>query len=561
MKKDSQNLKPINIDGAVRVTLTNKAQETPDDAKTYNAIKVPVQIYRITTDLNKYRIAVQAAENLWNPDRYLLYQLYQQSLLDSHVTACIQQRTNLLTGLDYCVYNNDGTKNDDKTKLVRTKWFREFIDYALQSKYWGHSLVQFEDVVTRNGIDEFREVELVPRQFVKPEFGMVVASTASLPPDGIYYGDQPYSNWCISIGKIRDLGLLLKITPLVIWKKNALGSWAEYIEKFGSPIRVGKTDSTDLEAVNNMQNMLQNMGVAAWGLFKTDDQIEFVQANSSDAYNVFNEMINRCNEEISKLILGQTMTTDNGSSLSQAEVHERVLMSFKQSDKQFVYSVLNDQLIPLMNNLGFGLEGCYINVEKEEEFSMFEKADLDIKLINTGKYILSPEYLNKKYGTEVFMVEQPEVEEGNEQEMENETENELEKIKDIFNKQEMYSDYPQQATKNAQKMLKWKKEHADIKGGTSVGWTRCRQLANRESISRDIVSRMAQFNRHRKNATVDPKYKDTPWKDAGYVAWNIWGGTEGVDWAIRKMEQIKKQEAENDFEEFMTYKNKLSKYY
>ena len=68
-------------------------------------------------------------------------------------------------------------------------------------------------------------------------------------------------------------------------------------------------------------------------------------------------------------------------------------------------------------------------------------------------------------------------------------------------------------------------------------------------------------SRHRKNSTIDPKYKDEPWRDAGYVAWNIWGGTEGVDWAIRKMEQIKKQEAENDYEEFMTYKNKLSKYY
>ena len=50
---------------------------------------------------------------------------------------------------------------------------------------------------------------------------------------------------------------------------------------------------------------------------------------------------------------------------------------------------------------------------------------------------------------------------------------------------------------------------------------------------------MAAFNRHRKNATVDPKYKDTPWKDNGYVAWNLWGGTSGVNWAIKKMESIR----------------------
>ena len=104
---------------------------------------------------------------------------------------------------------------------------------------------------------------------------------------------------------------------------------------------------------------------------------------------------------------------------------------------------------------------------------------------------------------------------------------------------EMYDDYPKKASDNAQKMLDWKEKYPDeIRGGTEIGWTRARQLADRDAISRDIVSRMAQFNRHRENAKVADEYKDTPWKDAGYVAWNLWGGTEGVDWAIAKMKEI-----------------------
>ncbi len=106
-------------------------------------------------------------------------------------------------------------------------------------------------------------------------------------------------------------------------------------------------------------------------------------------------------------------------------------------------------------------------------------------------------------------------------------------------KSENYSDYPQSASNNAKRMLNWKEKYKDeVKAGTSVGWRRAAQLSARKSISRDVVSRMAQFNRHRKNATIDPKYKDTPWKDNGYVAWNLWGGTSGVDWAINKMKQI-----------------------
>lgn len=107
-----------------------------------------------------------------------------------------------------------------------------------------------------------------------------------------------------------------------------------------------------------------------------------------------------------------------------------------------------------------------------------------------------------------------------------------------------YTDYPQSATNNAKKALKWREEYGDaVKGGTRVGWTRANQLASREPLSRSTVARMAAFNRHRKNSTVDPKFKSEPWRDRGYVAWLIWGGTSGVNWAINKMEQIRKGNA------------------
>lgn len=105
-----------------------------------------------------------------------------------------------------------------------------------------------------------------------------------------------------------------------------------------------------------------------------------------------------------------------------------------------------------------------------------------------------------------------------------------------------FDDYPKAATENAKKAIRWKEEYGRdvVKGGTKVGWQRAHQLANRENLSKDVVSRMAQFNRHRKNSKINSKYKGEPWKDRGYIAWLIWGGDEGVDWAIRKMDQIKK---------------------
>ena len=108
-------------------------------------------------------------------------------------------------------------------------------------------------------------------------------------------------------------------------------------------------------------------------------------------------------------------------------------------------------------------------------------------------------------------------------------------------KAETYNNYPQSATNNAKRMIEWREKYGRdvVTAGTEVGWRRASQLAKRENISLDVVKRMAQFNRHRENAKIDPRYKGEPWKDNGYVAWNLWGGTAGVDWAIREVNKLK----------------------
>lgn len=106
---------------------------------------------------------------------------------------------------------------------------------------------------------------------------------------------------------------------------------------------------------------------------------------------------------------------------------------------------------------------------------------------------------------------------------------------------ESFTDYPQAATDNACKVLRWIDEHGrdEVPGMTQTGLARANQLCNKEPISMDTISRMAAFERHRQNAEISDEYKGTPWKDNGYVSWLGWGGSEGVEWAQRKLEQLK----------------------
>ena len=100
--------------------------------------------------------------------------------------------------------------------------------------------------------------------------------------------------------------------------------------------------------------------------------------------------------------------------------------------------------------------------------------------------------------------------------------------------EETYNDYPQAATNNAKRAIKYKEENGSD-CGTIVGWTRARQLANRESLTRRTIARMASFKRHQ-------QHKDVPYDEGcGGIMWDAWGGDAGVNWAIKKLEQIDKK--------------------
>jgi len=100
---------------------------------------------------------------------------------------------------------------------------------------------------------------------------------------------------------------------------------------------------------------------------------------------------------------------------------------------------------------------------------------------------------------------------------------------------ESYTDYPEQATENAKIALRYAEENGWGSCGTPVGKARANQLANREPISEDTISRMASFERQRQNS-------DRPLGEGcGRLMWLAWGGDAGVEWASRKLKQIRKE--------------------
>lgn len=107
-----------------------------------------------------------------------------------------------------------------------------------------------------------------------------------------------------------------------------------------------------------------------------------------------------------------------------------------------------------------------------------------------------------------------------------------------------YTDYPKAASENAQRALDWAEENGWGDCGTPIGKMRANQLAKNEPITEDTIARMAAFERHRQNST-------TPYGEGcGKLMWDAWGGTEGVEWAQRKLGQIREEMAAVNLEVF-----------
>ena len=88
--------------------------------------------------------------------------------------------------------------------------------------------------------------------------------------------------------------------------------------------------------------------------------------------------------------------------------------------------------------------------------------------------------------------------------------------------------------RNAERGLELRREHG--RGGTEVGVARARDISNGKTLSPETVRRMhAFFSRHAKNKAGGED-------DAGYIAWMLWGGDEGRDWASRKVDALDRKE-------------------
>jgi SPP1 gp7 family putative phage head morphogenesis protein len=290
------------------------------------------------------------------------------------------------------VVDESGKDVPEITKLLESTWFYGVMEKWIAHKFYGTGLIELQPF----GDYKFAIYE-IPRTHLIPEKKLVTKQAGG--KNGIIYTDPSYANNVIQCGSNEELGILNKLVPLLIWKRNAQQAWAEFSDRFGLPFRSATTTSRNTEDIDAIEEMLQEMGLAGYGVFPEGTTIDFKEVRTGDAFNVFDQQILRCNTEISKAINGGTMLSDDGASYSQSETQLKVFQFISKADQREFKFFCNDTLFPILIEHGLPLEGKKFEWDDTERLGIKEKFDIVKGLLNT--HDVSDEDLTAMFGIKV----------------------------------------------------------------------------------------------------------------------------------------------------------------
>ncbi len=328
--------------------------------------------------------------------------IYRELLCDPHVTACVQSRKAGVLSLEWEIARGI---NKDKniellSNLLKKLDIYKLINDILDSVLWGFQPIEVIWEKSGNLILP-TELKAKPTEWFcydadnnlrfktkQNYFGELLPPKKFLCPQYNASYDNPYGDRILS-----------KVFWQVVFKKGGLKFWTIFTEKYGMPHIIGKHPrGASQEETNALADMLERMVQDAIAVIPDDSSVELKEANKSSSAEIYEKLIDKMNAEISKAIIGQTLTTEIGNTGSYAasNTHFQVRQDIIDSDKRLVEKTIN-QLLRWIYELNF-------STEIVPEFELYEEEDIDLDLAQRDKTLsesgvkFTKKYFIKNYG-------------------------------------------------------------------------------------------------------------------------------------------------------------------
>ena len=288
------------------------------------------------------------------------YAPYEEILRDDQVQATFAQRRLAVVSKPTQVIPGGERRLDKQAAafiedtLTHIRWdtvtdrmlYGRFYGYAIAEALWardGHHIV-LDRLKVRNR-----------RRFVfGPDFRPKLVTVNQ--PNGESLPEKKF--WWFSTGADHDdepygLGLAHWLYWPVTFKRAQTGFWLISLEKFGQPTVVGKHDRSATEAEKReLLRATQAPRVDAGLIHPNDMEIELLEATRSGSID-YAAFYDHMDAAISKVVVGQTMTTDDGASKSQASVHLDVRADLVAADARLIGDSFNRSIVRWLTDWNF----------------------------------------------------------------------------------------------------------------------------------------------------------------------------------------------------------------
>lgn len=387
-----------------------KKQNKPAEKQAFQLVKARRQdlVQEIATALQAgYAYDLKAL--LPDPDPVLQklgysFRIYDDVRADAKVSACIESRKAGCLAMQWDLF---GTKeNATATEVIKQALLDldmpRLIGEVLDAFLWGFQPLE----VTwkyENGLVLPASVVGKPPYWFKFDNANNLRFISKDNPNGLelpahkFLLAQHHATYTNPYGE----KVLSKCFWPVAFKKGGLRWWVTATEKYGTPAILGKLPrGTDPKEIAQFLDNLERLVQDAATVIPNDSAVEILDGNSgrgSSSSSPHKELIDHCNAEIALAIVGQTLSSEVGStgSYAAAKTHNDVREEIVASDKRMIERVIQCLVEWTFN---FNWQG------QAPSFELFRESDVDKVLAERDKILydsglkFTKAYFMKAYG-------------------------------------------------------------------------------------------------------------------------------------------------------------------
>ena len=283
---------------------------------------------------------------------------------DTHLFSQLQTRKLAVTGLDWEVQPFSEDESDKQIadfvsgQLKGLENFDEILLDMLDAIGKGISIMEI-DWTVENGRNVIRDVEYVhPKKLIWDGTTDEMKICTREYPSGT---ELPANKFVVHRYKAKSghasrAGILRVVAWMYLFKNYDIKDWVSFCEVFGMPLRLGKYEASASE--DDKQQLMEaivNLGTDAAGIVPSSTRIEFIESSKTSSIELYENFARFCDEQMSKAILGQTLTSDSGGgSYAQSKTHNEVRHDLTVADSKALAGTIRRDIIRPLVEFNFG---------------------------------------------------------------------------------------------------------------------------------------------------------------------------------------------------------------